>query len=94
MCAAQVFDTLLEDIALVHVVTTQQVSRRSRPVMPPPKTSAIDALTAFKAACPAENVRLDNMCTNIEHFLHGSQTLMPTSWTKTAPKVMGMVRID
>ena len=94
MCVAQVFDALLEDIALVHAMTTQEVSRRSRPVIPPPKSSALEALTAFKAACPAENVRFDNMCANIEHFLHSSQTLMPTSWVKTAPKVKGMVRIN
>ena len=97
MCVAQVFDALLEDIALVHAITTQEVSRRSRPrvpVIPPPKSSALEALTAFKAACPAENVRFDNMCANIEHFLDSSQTLMPTSWVKTAPKVKGMVRIN
>ena len=95
MCAAQVFDALLEDIALVHAaMMTQEVSRRSRPVIPPPKSSALEALTAFKAACPAENVRFDNMCISIEHFLHSSQTLMPTSWVKTAPKVKGMVRIN
>jgi hypothetical protein len=95
MCAAQVFDALLEDIAQVHaILTTQEVSCRSRPVIRPPKSSAFDAMTAFKSACPPENVRLDSICTNIEQFLHSSQMLAPTSWVKTAPKLTGMMRID
>ena len=86
---------LLEDIAQVHaILTTQEVSCRSRPVIRPPKSSAFDAMTAFKSACPPENVRLDSICTNIEQFLHSSQMLAPTSWVKTAPKLTGMMRID
>lgn len=77
---------------------TQAVGRTSRTVVKPNKQQvAKDAIAKFNSTSDAkqeDNDRLECISSNIEPFHQSSQTLMPTSWVKTAPNVEGMQRID
>lgn len=76
------------------ILSTQALTRRSRAVVKSSCPRATNALTRFQQTCTSDSPRLEELANNTAHFTKNSQTLMPTSWVKTAPLLVGMQRIN
>jgi hypothetical protein len=60
-------------------------------------TKFLELATAAQRSHPEDPVciaRYAKMVTNVKHFMHTSQALVPTSWLKKALPVKGMVLLD
>ena len=92
----QSFTLLDEHVATVRTILANQAFvRRTLPARSP--VSCALASSAIKDfICDSNNgsARLQNISANSSHYVENSQSMMPTSWVKTATVIRGMQRIQ
>lgn len=96
----QLFAQLDESLDIVHASRSSEVIvRKSLPAQSDNGNDKLVASNAIKtfiqnAAEDKDSTRIATMSLSVAPFQHTSETLMPTSWSRTRFKIKGLTKLD